>query len=214
MGNLTDLLRNDHHNFDLAQLDEIKDGSPFELFEKWMQHAIDAKCLEPNAAIIATVSSDNQPSTRICYLKELIDEQFVFYTNYNSHKGHDLANNPRISMQFFWPSLQQQIRIEGTAEKVAASTSDEYFQSRPWESKIGAWASHQSEKLASRNELEQRIEKLAAQYPTDVPRPPHWGGYAITPSKIEFWQGRPSRLHDRFVFEKNGSQWTISRLNP
>ncbi|MCO5259443.1 MAG: pyridoxamine 5'-phosphate oxidase [Crocinitomicaceae bacterium] len=214
MSDLTQALRDDHHSFDIAKLDEIKDGNPFTLFEKWMQHAIDSNCLEANACIIATVDANNQPSSRIVYLKELIDDQFVFYTNYHSHKGKDIAFNNKISMQFFWPLLQQQIRIEGSVEKIDEKISDDYFQSRPWESKIGAWASHQSEKLSSREELEQRIDELSKKYPTDVPRPPHWGGYALTPNKIEFWQGRASRLHDRFVFEKNGTNWSIFRLNP
>jgi pyridoxamine 5'-phosphate oxidase len=144
----------------------------------------------------------------------VLENQFVFYTNYNSHKGTDLMHNNTASMLFFWPNLQRQVRIEGVCTKVADVVSDAYFASRPRASQIGAWASNQSEKLDDRYELEQRVEAFALQFPTEVPRPPHWGGYALLPTKVEFWQGRPSRLHDRIVFEQNADQWEIYRMNP
>jgi pyridoxamine 5'-phosphate oxidase len=207
-------LRNDHRDFDLGKLEDVFGNNPFDVFNKWMKNAVDNNCLEANACVVSTVDNIGQPSGRIVYLKELLDGQFIFYTNYHSQKGKEIANNNKISMLFFWPSLQQQIRIEGICEKVSEDISDTYFQSRPRGSKIGAWASQQSETLNSRADLENRFEELATKYPNEVPRPPHWGGYAIIPERIEFWQGRPSRLHDRIVFERNGEDWQIIRLNP
>lgn len=207
-------LRNDHRDFDMGKLEDVFGNNPFDVFNQWMKKAVDSNCPEANACVVSTVDDVGQPSGRVVYLKELSDEQFIFYTNYQSHKGKDIANNNKVSMLFFWPALQQQIRIEGTCEKVAGVVSDAYFQSRPRGSKIGAWASNQSEQLDSRTDLERRFKELAEKYPNEVPRPPHWGGYAIIPKKIEFWQGRPSRLHDRIVFEKNREDWQIMRLNP
>jgi pyridoxamine 5'-phosphate oxidase len=144
----------------------------------------------------------------------LIDNQFVFYSNYQSHKGKDLARNPKASLLFFWPGLQRQIRIEGVCEKVQESVSDAYFQSRPRASQIGAWASHQSDELDERTDLEMRFEMYADKFTGNIPRPPHWGGYALVPTLIEFWQGRPSRLHDRIVYELIDKHWKIYRKNP
>lgn len=207
-------LRNDHRDFDLGKLEDALGNNPFDVFNQWMKNAVDNNCPEANACVISTVNSENQPSGRIVYLKELLDEQFIFYTNYHSHKGKDIVANNKVSMLFFWPALQQQIRIEGTCERVPESMSDAYFQSRPRGSKIGAWASQQSDTLNSRADLEQRFHEFAEKFPNEVPRPPHWGGYAVTPKHIEFWQGRPSRLHDRFVFKKTENNWAIERLNP
>jgi pyridoxamine 5'-phosphate oxidase len=144
----------------------------------------------------------------------LLEEGPIFYTNYASDKGKSIEANPNIQALIFWPGLERQIRIMGTAEKVPEEMSDTYFQSRPWGSKIGAWASHQSEVLASREELEERVHELALKYPVEVPRPPHWGGYLLRPIQIEFWQGRRSRLHDRIVFELEEGSWKIYRKNP
>ena len=148
------------------------------------------------------------------YLKELTDESFVFYTNYNSHKGQDLEKNTNASMLFFWPGNERQIRIEGTVEKVSDTISDAYFSTRPRGSQVGAWASHQSDVLIERSVLEERVGEIAAKFPDFVPRPPHWGGYLLKPRLIEFWQGRPSRLHDRIIFEKENNEWKIYRKNP
>jgi pyridoxamine 5'-phosphate oxidase len=214
MEDFLEQMRNDHKDFDHGSLEGKFGSQPFELFSTWFSEAIETKQVEPNAFVLSTVSKALQTSSRILYLKEVLDNQFVFYTNYNSHKGTDLMHNNTASMLFFWPNLQRQVRIEGVCAKVATEISDAYFASRPRASQIGAWASHQSEKLDDRSELEQRVEALALQFPTEVPRPPHWGGYALLPTKVEFWQGRPSRLHDRIVFEQNADQWEIYRMNP
>jgi pyridoxamine 5'-phosphate oxidase len=214
MEDFLEQMRNDHKDFDHGSLEGNFGSQPFELFSTWFSEAIETKQVEPNAFVLSTVSQALQTSSRILYLKEVLENQFVFYTNYNSHKGTDLMHNNTASMLFFWPNLQRQVRIEGVCTKVADVVSDAYFASRPRASQIGAWASNQSEKLDDRSELEQRVEAFALQFPTEVPRPPHWGGYALLPTKVEFWQGRPSRLHDRIVFEQNADQWEIYRMNP
>jgi len=206
-------LRNDHSNFDKGKLEGKFPDEPLDLFEHWYKEAFDAQ-KEANAMNISTVDAMHKPSSRVVYLKEFSNEGFVFYTNYHSHKGKDLAQNPNIAALFFWPSLQREVRIEGKVVKVSAEQSDEYFNSRPRESQLGAWASHQSEKLESREEIEKRLKELGEKFPTKVPRPEHWGGYLIQAEKIEFWQGRPSRLHDRIVYEKTENGWKIYRLNP
>ena len=207
-------LKNDHKDFDLAKIEEILGNDPFVVFEQWMKNAIEQKQTEANACVISTVNEKGQPSARVVYLKELVNDQFVFYTNYSSQKGQEIAKNNQISMLFFWPALQQQIRIEGNCVKVDEAMSDAYFQSRPRASKVGAWASHQSEVLDSRETLENRVHEYADLYSDDVPRPQHWGGYALIANRVEFWQGRPSRLHDRFLFIKTDENWTVNRLNP
>lgn len=207
-------LRNDHSDFDKAVLSDVMGTNPFVVFNQWLKNAADHACPEVNSCVISTVDDQGKPSARVVYLKEVLNDEFIFYTNYNSHKGQDLANNPHVSMLFFWPSLQQQVRIEGVAKKVASEMSDDYFQSRPRASKVGAWASNQSEELSSREELEERVHFFADKYKEEVPRPPHWGGYAIEATRVEFWQGRNSRLHDRFTFIKENNTWRIARLNP
>ena len=207
-------LRDDHKEFDKGSLEGFFGHEPFDLFEKWYAEAFETGQPEPNSCVLATVNTVNQPSSRIIYLKELIDNQFVFYTNYQSHKGKDLARNPKASLLFFWPGLQRQIRIEGACEKVQESVSDAYFQSRPRASQIGAWASHQSDELDERTDLEMRFEMYADKFTGNIPRPPHWGGYALVPTLIEFWQGRPSRLHDRIVYELIDNDWEKYRKNP
>jgi pyridoxamine 5'-phosphate oxidase len=214
MEDFLEQMRNDHKDFDHGSLEGNFGSLPFELFSTWFSEAIETKQVEPNAFVLSTVSQALQTSSRILYLKEVLNDQFVFYTNYNSHKGTDLMHNNTASMLFFWPNLQRQVRIEGSCSKVPSAVSDAYFATRPRASQIGAWASNQSEKLEDRSELEQRVEAFALQFPTEVPRPPHWGGYALLPTKVEFWQGRPSRLHDRIVFEQNADQWEIYRMNP
>ena len=154
------------------------------------------------------------PSSRIVYLKELRNKEFVYYTNYSSQKGTELALNPNASILFFWPKMQRQIRISGITSKISAEESDAYFASRPRESQLGAWASHQSELLEDSEELNTRVTMLNAKYPEEVPRPQHWGGYALIPIEIEFWQGQPSRLHDRLVYSLIENTWRQTRKNP
>jgi pyridoxamine 5'-phosphate oxidase len=214
MEEFLDLLRNDHHSFDQGKLEDHIGNEPFTLLAKWLREAIEKQVSEPNAMSISTIGLDGFPHARIVYLKELLEEGPIFYTNYASDKGKSIEANPNLQALIFWPGLERQIRIIGTAEKVPEEMSDTYFQSRPWGSKIGAWASHQSEVLASREELEARVHELAMKYPTEVPRPPHWGGYLLRPIQIEFWQGRKSRLHDRIVFELEEGSWKIYRKNP
>jgi pyridoxamine 5'-phosphate oxidase len=208
-------VKNDHHQFDQGKLEDHVGDEPFALMAKWLRDAVEKPTNEPNAMAVSTIGLDGFPHSRVVYLKELLEEGLVFYTNYHSDKGRAIEQNPNVHALFFWSELERQISVTGTVSKVPEAMSDEYFQSRPRGSKLGAWASHQSERLSSRAELEERVQQLANQYHEDVPRPPHWGGYIIEPLRIEFWQGRPSRLHDRIVFEKleNGS-WDIYRKNP
>jgi len=214
MEDFIEQMRNDHKEFDHGSLEGFFGHAPFDLFNSWYSEAIKTAQLEPNAFVLATVDYRNQPSSRILYLKELVAENFVFYTNYQSHKGKDLAANSSASMLFFWPGLQRQIRIDGHCSKVSEEVSDAYFSSRPRGSQIGAWASHQSDQLNDRADLEQRLEMYAEKFPTEVPRPPHWGGFELKPTLVEFWQGRPSRLHDRIVYELDENDWKIYRKNP
>lgn len=191
-------------------------GNPLLLFDRWLQEAIDAKVNEPTAVIVSTVSADGKPSTRTVLLKGLSDGKFIFYTNYDSRKGKQLAHNPFISLSFVWHELERQVHIEGKATKVSPKESDEYFRQRPYKSRIGARISPQSRPIASRMQLMRSFVQEAARWiGKEVERPEHWGGYAVTPTRIEFWQGRPNRLHDRFLYtlEPKGN-WEISRLAP
>jgi len=188
---------------------------PLEQFSMWFDEAMGAQVLEPSAMTLATASADGHPSARIVLLKGLVAEGLVFYTNYDSAKAHDLAANPRASLLFFWPELERQVRIAGVVSKVSAVESDAYFQSRPFESRVGAIASAQSSVLTSRDELEERYQRLLQEYEgKDVPRPDTWGGYVLKPHTWEFWQGRPSRLHDRIRYRKDGDFWHVDRLSP
>lgn len=215
MEDFLEQIKNDHHNFDKGVLTDHVGSDPLAFFRIWYKEAFEAKQPEAHAMSVSTVGANGRPSSRIVYLKELNEDGFVFYTNYASHKGQDLDQNSAICALFFWHQLERQVRIEGIATKVTDAESDAYFASRPRGSQLGAWASEQSARLDSRDQLEQRLEQLAAQYPNEVPRPPHWGGYLIVPTAIEFWQGRPSRLHDRIVFEKADSgRWEVFRKNP
>jgi pyridoxamine 5'-phosphate oxidase len=207
--------RDGHHEFEHGHLEGFEGSDPFQLLELWLTEAVEAEELEANAFVLSTVDDKQRPSSRILYLKDIIDKQIVFYTNYLSKKGKDMELNPNISMLFFYPKSSRQIRIEGVCAKLDAQTSDAYFATRPRYSKLGAWASAQSEKLNTRSELEDRVKALDKEFGEEIPRPDFWGGYHVKPAKFEFWQGRPSRLHDRVVFElQENRSWSISRLNP
>jgi pyridoxamine 5'-phosphate oxidase len=201
----------------LHSLDEksIK-ASPFKQFETWFNEALNANVLEANAMTLATVSTNNRPSARIVLLKGFTDLGFTFYTNYQSSKGKDLLENPYCSLSFFWPELERQVRIEGVSERVSAEDSDVYFNSRPRESRLGAWASPQSTVIASREILEERYKLLETKLAGEklIKRPTQWGGYLVKPFLIEFWQGRPNRLHDRILYTWVDGSWKISRLAP
>jgi pyridoxamine 5'-phosphate oxidase len=191
-------------------------SNPFEQFTIWFDQAVSARLPEPNAMTLATVTVEGKPSARMVLLKDYDEQGFVFYTNYNSNKGKQLAVNPWAAIVFWWVQLERQVRIEGRVEKVSQAESDEYFHSRPRGSQLGAWVSAQSQVIASRETLEQQLKQLEQEYEGKaVIRPPHWGGFRLIPHEIEFWQGRPSRLHDRLLYrrDKEGS-WTIQRLSP
>lgn len=190
--------------------------NPFEQFKIWFNQALAAQLPEPNAMTIATATSDGKPSARMVLLKDYDERGFVFYTNYDSHKGQQLIRNPWGAIAFLWVELERQVRIEGRVEKVSAAESDEYFHSRPKGSQLGAWASNQSQVVESRQVLERRLEQLKEEYDNkEIPRPPHWGGFRVIPDEIEFWQGRPNRLHDRLLYRRGeGGSWKIQRLSP
>ncbi len=211
---IMDAFRDGHHEFENGHLESFEGTDPYELFNVWTEEAVSNGELEPNAYVLSTVSEDGQPSSRIVYLKDNIDGKLVLYTNYSSLKGGEIAENSKVSMLFFWPKSSRQIRIQGICSKVPTEVSDAYFATRPRGSQIGAWASYQSELLSNREELDNRFKEFEAKFPNEVPRPDYWGGYWIEPTQFEFWQGRPSRLHDRIVFKSEGATWKIERLNP
>jgi pyridoxamine 5'-phosphate oxidase len=191
-------------------------ADPFVQFGRWWDEAVKSELDEVNAMTLATASATGLPDARVVLLKSYTDRGFVFFTNYSSRKGKELAENPRACLVFFWKELERQVRITGSVEKVIASESDEYFNSRPEGSRIGAWASPQSTVIESREVIEQNILQYQQKFDSvEIERPPHWGGYIVIPTVIEFWQGRPSRLHDRLQYSKmeNGS-WKIERLAP
>jgi pyridoxamine 5'-phosphate oxidase len=188
---------------------------PSEQFGLWLQQALEAEADEAHSMHLCTVGQNLKPSSRIVYLREFLADEYWFYTNYNSRKGQDLAANPYACLTFYWPALQRQIRIEGKVEKAKKEHSDNYFNSRPYNSKVSAWASNQSGKLVSREELEMEVERLQVKFsPDTITRPENWGGYVFSADYYEFWQGRESRLHDRICYELNGNEWLISRKAP
>ncbi|MFN3850568.1 MAG: pyridoxamine 5'-phosphate oxidase [Spirosomataceae bacterium] len=205
-------LRQNYTRNELIEENVLK--NPFLQFEKWFKEAIDSEILEPNAMCLSTVSN-GKPSSRIVLLKGFDENGFVFFTNYKSHKGLDIEQNNHVAVNFFWAELERQVRIEGEIEKVSEEESEEYFHQRPISSQIGAWVSEQSNVIPNREVLEKRQVELEAQYKDSIiPKPPHWGGYRVKPNKIEFWQGRPSRLHDRILFTNVENNWKIERLSP
>jgi pyridoxamine 5'-phosphate oxidase len=205
-------LRTDYALKTLEEADVDRD--PLKQFGVWMVEAIHARVPEPTAMHLSTVAANGRPAGRIVLLKGMEPGGFVFFTNYDSRKGRELAANPVAALTFLWKELERQVRIEGRVEKVPEADSDAYFATRPLGSRIGAWASPQSEAIESRAWLEQRWAELTAQHGEEPPRPPHWGGYRLVPDYLEFWQGRLSRLHDRIVYAREASAWRISRLAP
>lgn len=199
-----------------AALDEASAGDdPLALFQRWLAEAVASEVPEPNAMTLATVGSDLRPSTRVVLLKGCDARGLVWYTNYNSRKGQELAGNPWAALQFHWVELERTVRVEGRVDKVAPEESDAYFASRPLDSRIGAWASPQSEVIDSRAVLVANAARYGAQYLLDPPRPPHWGGYRLTPDQWQFWQGRESRLHDRLRYTAQpDGRWLRERLAP
>jgi len=189
--------------------------NPYTLFDAWMADAIGAEPVDPNAMTLATTTPDGRPSARIVLLKEVSEAGFVFYTNTLSRKGGELAANPHVALLFHWKSLARQIRIEGTAAPVSPEEADAYYATRPRISRLGAWASDQSRPLPERAVLEARVAEMEARFPgEDIPRPPHWSGFRVTPDRFEFWQDMPFRLHDRIVYAKRGKFWGGERLFP
>ncbi|EMO64072.1 pyridoxamine 5'-phosphate oxidase [Leptospira borgpetersenii serovar Pomona str. 200901868] len=204
-------------NYSLSSLDigDIGDD-PISFFQKWFEEAVLSEVLEVNAMTLATATKDGKPNARIVLLKEILEDSFVFYTNYESKKGRELEENPRACLVFFWPELERQVRIEGGVKKVSREESNVYFHSRPRGSQIGAVVSPQSYEIPNRKFLEERFEEFSKLYEgKEVDLPNHWGGYAVHPNRIEFWQGRSNRLHDRIVFEKDtDSSWKKFRVAP
>jgi len=209
--NIADLRK----SYEKAELSEgASEANPLKQFERWLNEAIQSEVPEPNAMTLATVASNMRPSTRVVLIKGYDDRGIVWYTNYDSRKGKELAGNPFASLQFHWVELERVVRIEGRVEKISDEESDVYFHSRPLDSRIGAWASPQSQVIDGRSVLVTNAAKYAAQFMLNPPRPPHWGGYRLVPDEWQFWQGRKSRLHDRLRYRLNEAEWLRERLAP
>ena len=208
-------LSNLRKSYEIGSLDEADAGNaPLELFHRWLDHAVTAKVPEPNAMTLATVDTGGRPSTRVVLIKYADERGLVFFTNYDSRKGHELAANPHAALQFHWVELERVVRVEGFVEKTSAEESDAYFVTRPLDSRLGAWASPQSQVISSRAVLVANAAKASARFGLNPPRPGHWGGYRLVPDAWEFWQGRKSRLHDRVRFRLVDGTWRKERLAP
>lgn len=205
-------IRGKYSEYELNKLNIDKD--PYKQFSLWMDEVLKINIIEPNAMVLSTSDENNFPSSRVVLLKEVKDGAFVFYTNYESKKGHDLTINPKASLLFFWRELGRQIRLSGKVIRTSKEESENYFSSRPYESRISAWASKQSSIILDRKFLEDKFEEVKKEYNKEVPLPPFWGGYKLSPNRFEFWQGRENRLHDRIVYIKNKDIWDIVRLSP
>lgn len=196
-------------------LESDVDPNPINQFEKWWQQAVESKIEEPNAMILATSTARGEPSSRTVLLKNFTNEGFIFFSNYDSRKAVQIEHNPFVALLFFWKEMERQVRIEGSIAKVSKEESDNYFASRPRESRIGAWSSPQSKVIENREFLQQNVAHYNAQFDAKIiPRPEFWGGYIVIPSMIEYWQGRPGRLHDRIQYTYTNNEWIIKRLAP
>lgn len=211
------MLRDIRKHYEFAVLlEKDLEKNPFDQFRNWLEVALKSDEEEPTAMVLSTVDKQHKPQSRIVLLKDFISDGLVFYTNYVGNKAGQLTDNPYVSVLFFWQSLERQVRISGKVEKVPDEVSEEYFKSRPIDSRLGAWASEQSKVIPSAEYLSDQYEYFKQKFGEDVPRPPHWGGYLIKPENFEFWQGRPNRLHDRIFYSQDDTEqnWKIERLSP
>ena len=209
-------IKNLRLNYEKSTIDfKNLSDSPIQLFLNWFSDALKINKKEANACVLSTVSLNDYPSSRVVLLKEINENGFTFFTNYQSSKAKDIASNPNVALNFYWPELERQVRITGTAEKISVNDSDTYFESRPRDSQMGAWLSDQSEVIGLDYNFMDTLDSLETKFKDkSLTRPLHWGGYCIAPIKVEFWQGRPSRLHDRLVYEIDGNKWNKKRLAP